>query len=383
MSDGEERRNMRKGIRGVGGRLVAPLGAIAIFAILVFGIGSTAATPVYGPAPPPTVLLTIPELDAVAANTSYVFAQGVENCQYIYAVVAPFDSVGIYSTLPVAPYTCTEGSLAIALQTNCGIGVSAGVREAPVKSVDGRQVADTTTCCSCATDVLYDIVGGVLYRITDWGLNVTVVTTIPVWHYSAAEDFGLTYDQVGNFSHDLIVTQSNNGMIYLVNATTGATTWFMNLGTYASGPSVAPMGWGPYGGDLIVAEKNKGQIVAITPGGVVSTVAYWPISNAVAFDNAPSGYGFGPGNYVLFVANYTSGALEAWNSTQVQSGTPSPYAFTQLGWVAGGRNAGVASFSSSGTTSIYASNTLKLSAIAFVTFTPSCCSSGSCSTAPP
>jgi len=215
-------------------------------------------------------------------------------------------------------------------------------------------------------------VDGTLYSITDWGTTVTTLATFPV-PSGVREDMGLTWDQVGTFNHDLIITSSSNGQIWLYNITTGTTTLFMKLGMYISGPQVAPLGFGSYGGDLLVAEKHANQVVAITPGAVVSTVTAWTESTGVAFDNAPQGYGFGPQAYTLFVANFTSGALEAWTNSQLVGYNTT---YNSQGWLMSGNDNGIASFTGTGATTLFASNTLRLSAISFVAYTPNCCTSG-------
>ena len=350
MANNEQRRVKRMGARGVVAGILTPIGAIGVLAILIMGVGAGSATPVYGPAAPPTVLTTLPTIDAVAANTSTVFYQNVNNCQDVYAM-APFGSPGIYSVLPVPQGTCTEGSLAIALTYNS---------------------------CGCASDVLYDVVGGTLFQITDWGTVVTPLASFPV-PFGVREDMGLTWDQTGNFSHDLIITSSSDGQIWTYNITTGITTLFMKLGMYIAGPAVAPYGFGSVGGDLLVAEKHANQVVAITPLGVVSTVTSWTESTGVAFDAAPQGYGFGPNAYTLFVANFTSGALMAWTNSQLVTYNS---AYNSQGWLMSGNNHGIASFDGTGATSLYASNTLRLSAITFVSYTPSCCTGNGCGSQP-
>jgi hypothetical protein len=346
-----------KNVRGIAARWITPLGAVAVLAILVLGIGSASAGPSTGPAPAPTTLLTISEADAVAANTSTVFAQGVMNCTQIWAV-APWGGAGVYANLPSNAH-CTEGSLAIALETSCQT-VNLSAREGPAAG----------SCCNCEQDVLYDIVGGVLYRITDWGTNVTVVATFPD-PYGDGQNWGLTWDSVGTFNYDLIVTRSTGGAIWTVDPLTNVVTPFKTLGKTIMGPTVAPMSFGSWGGDLLVAEKHLNQVVAITPGGVVSVVTSWARSNGVTFVTAPAGYGFGAHNYDLFVANYTSGAIEAWNSTELG-------AYISDLFDAGGSNAGIAAVTSSGVASLWAGQTERLGAINSVTYTPPCCSTYSC-----
>jgi hypothetical protein len=367
---------------GLRTRWLAPLGAVAVIVLLVMGAGSAAAcsTP---PSTAPTVLATIPLLDAIAANSTTVFIQGVTNCSEIYAI-SESGSVSLYATLPIGPnVTCSEGALALAPSTTCSYSTS-NVTVAPTSlsssgSGEWGKKGSHGKCSPCHNNsgmVLYDVVAGVLYEITDGGSNVTIVATFSVPNASNL-NMGLAYDQVGAFHHDLVVTSSSGGKVWLVNES-GNVTLFTSLHTYIGGPAFAPSWFGSYGGDLMIAAKRVGEIYAITPGGNVSWAANWSKPNAVTFPSSSSsgnGYGgcgsgytgtcsFGWNHYVLFVANYTSGGLEAYTQNQLKH-------YAGQGFIAGGLNQGIASFTSSGNTTLFAGNTEKLSDIAFITCFPS------------
>lgn len=379
MVGGQGRRGLRfAGSNWLRARVIAPAGAVAILAILVLGTGTVAATAT-PPPEPHTDLATIPLIDAIAATPSVVFAQGVTNCSQIYAI-SPWSNVSVYATVPVGNATCDEGSLVVAPALNCSyeLGPSLAVAEA---TGEGGLVGEWghTGCSPChkqLTLALYDVVAGVLYEITGGGSVVTPIAKFPVPNV-ASENLGLAYDQVGLFNHSLIVTSSSEGKIWLVNAT-GNVTLLTELYTYIAGPAVAPIGFGSYGGDLMVAEKKKGHVEAITPNGTMSIVANWTDANGVAFPSSLSHHWwslsdwtpsdgcitpkctFGPNHDVLFVANYSSGALEAFPASDLQN-------FSGQGFVIGGVNHGIASFAANGTTTLFASQTERLSAIAFIT----------------
>ncbi len=349
--------------------VLTPLGAIGVFVIMFLSVGTTAATP--SPTQPNNVLTTIPGLDAIAANSTVVFAQAEQNCSQIWGI-APWDAVGIYAHVPITNANCTQGSLVIApANTSCG-NLSLGINAPAAASRSGPAVygAWTSSCppCPCVADDLYDVTGGSLFQISDWGTIVTTMDTFPV-PIVPRENMGLTYDQVGTFDHDLIVTSSDTGNIWLVNITTYAVTPFLKMGTYISSPAVAPMSFGSLGGDLLVAVKHNSQVDAITPGGIISVVTHWKFANSVAFST--SNNTFGPDNDVFFVANYTSGALEAYTASQL-----APYA--GLGFVAGGHDAGIAAFNSLGVKTLFGTGTDRVSAIAFITANPACCCCHTC-----
>jgi hypothetical protein len=319
--------------RGLLVGLLSPLGAIAVIALMVFSIGAASAA-----APPAEVsytLGTVPLLDAIAVNSTDVFAQGVTNCSTIYAI-STTGTMSVYATIPLpANVTCDEGALALV----------PAVPPCPCQC-NGTVVGPET---------LYDIVGGYLYAITNGGANVTLAQHFYV-NPTLKENLGLTYDQIGLFQHDLIVSTSEGGKVWTYNTTTGATSLLVQLHTYIGGPVIAPLTFGRYGGDMIIAEKRMGEVVAVNPWGNVANISNWSKPNAVTFPPGPSATGFGANHLVLFVANYTSGAVEGFPASDMTN-------FTGQGFLAAGLNQGVASFTAGGTNTLFAWQTQKLSFI--------------------
>jgi hypothetical protein len=313
--------------------LLMPFGALAITAILLLGAGSVAAA-----APPPETsytLGTLPLLDAIAVNSTDVFAQGVTNCTQIYAVNTS-GAMSVYASIPLgANVTCDEGALALV----------PAVPPCPCEC-SGAPVAPET---------LYDIVGGYLYAITNGGATVTLVHHFYV-NPTVKENLGLTYDQVGLFQHDLIVTTSEGGKVWTYNTTTGNVSLVTQLYTYIGGPVIAPLTFGKFAGDIIIADKRLGEVVAVNPWGSVLNITNWSKPNAVTFPPGPTASGFGPNHLVLFVANYTSGGIEGFPASDMTN-------FTGQGFLAGGLNQGIASFTAKGVNTPFELQTQKLSFI--------------------
>jgi hypothetical protein len=375
MNQGEQRPGtMRRGITGLGARFYAPMGAVAVLALLLMGTGAAGACG-STTQPQPTVLTTIPLISTVVANTTNVFAQGETNCTQIYSIDA-WGNVKVYATLPNQTNPCSEGALALVPTTVCVSQWSAGAATASPAGAWGNRGGGCGRCQKeVVVDTLYDALNGVLYEITQGGSNVTAVG-----HYKVpaneTENMGLTWDQVGNFSHDLIVTSSSGthsgGWIWLFNTTTQNSTELAYLDTYLAGPAIAPTWFGSYSGDILIGDKTSGQVLSITPSATVTVVTNWTKALSVAFPSSPSFGGtcgggsscsFGHQHYVFFVANYSSGALEAFPASDFRH-------FGNQGMVAGGVDHGIASFTSSGTTTLFLNNTQRLSEIAFVTCFP-------------
>jgi hypothetical protein len=382
MSEGGSSSRVRSRSKRWIARVLTPAGALAVLAFFV--LNATAASACCPPpSSSPTVLATIPLIDAIAATPQVVYIQGVQNCSQIWAVNS-WGGVSAYATVPVPNSHCTEGSLVVAPYSNCNSSSSwSPGQEAGVRSTDasasgawgnGGGGGGCNPCHQQNIEVLYDVVGGSLFRIMPGGTNVTYVANFTV-PYGAKENLGLAYDSVGMFNHSLIVTSSQNGMIWLVNATSGAVTDFAELNTYIAGPAIAPSWFGTYGGDLFIAENKKGTVDAITSTDSSSVVANWARPNAVTFPSSSGsggsggcgggggGCSFGQDHDVLFVANYTSGALEAYPASALQN-------FAGMGMIAGGHNHGIGAFDANGTTSLFAGQTQRLSDITFITCPP-------------
>jgi hypothetical protein len=386
---------IRMNMRGFGTRLAVPLGAVAVLAILVLGAGTAGASS-GSPAPPNNVLATIPLVATVTANSTMVFAQGVTNCSEIWGITTS-GTVAVYANVSTGTGVCQEGALTLSPHLICVPSTPGNVSYGPARDGNwgrggngGSGGCNPSPChnhnSNSGSEVLYDVINGYLYEITEGGSNVTLITTFDVPQVKS-ENMGLTYDQVGDFDNDLIVTSSSNGAVWLVNAT-GVVTLLATLNTYIGGPSVAPSWFGPYAGDVLIAEKHLNNVVAISPSGNVSVVANWTTPNAVAFPATSGGYGqgwgngcsggyggcsFGSNHDVFFVANYSSGAVEGFPASDFQN-------FTSQGFIAGGLNAGIGSFTSGGATTLFAGNTMRLSDAAFITCfgTSGCGGHGGC-----
>lgn len=382
----EGHETVRTGFRHLSLRVWTPVAAVAVFAVLLFGTGGAGAC--YTPSnPTPNVLATIPLVATVAANSTMVFAQGVTNCTDIWGIT-PSDNVSVYTTVPITKDVCQEGALTLAPISICpstgpGNGslsprvVEWGSHGGGGKGSSGCQKNPCYRGYSTG-QILYDVIDGVLYEITQGGSNVTKIASFTV-PSTTSENMGLTWDQVGTFGHDLIVTSSSQGKVWLVNQT-GNVTLLAELHTYISGPTVAPWGFGSYGGDLLVAAKHLGEVVAINATGSTSIVANWTTPNAVSFESTGGsgggpvqsagssggcGYGgrgcsFGPDHDVMFVTNYSSGAVEGFPASDF-------YYDSSQGFIAGGLNSGIGTFTSSGSTSYFATETQRLSDLSFIT----------------
>ena len=118
---------------------------------------------------------------------------------------------------------------------------------------------------------------------------------------------GILFDSVGTFGNDMLIT-TNSGQVYRVNSA-GSASLLASVGEDTEGLDIAPAGFGPYGGQLIVASEGSGAIRAINTLGSISFVA--AVSSAEELTFVPLNLG-ASGNPVegFYGANYTPNVLK-------------------------------------------------------------------------
>jgi MBG domain (YGX type) len=125
--------------------------------------------------------------------------------------------------------------------------------------------------------------GGEVYKIS--GGVVSPFATIPD---APADHTGITFDHVGTFGYNMIVTTSddnnltNGGKVYEVDST-GSPTLIADTGFQTiKGPAVVPSAFGTYGGQLLVADDFNGAVHAIDgSGNVTYDVFDWSGAGAI------------------------------------------------------------------------------------------------------
>ncbi|MDB4894858.1 MAG: hypothetical protein JWN15_1120 [Firmicutes bacterium] len=152
---------------------------------------------------------------------------------------------------------------------------------------------------------IYVLQGTHVVKVTADGSSVTTFTTIPSLSPTHS---GITFDQVGTWSHDMIVT-SQSGEVWRITSA-GVATMVKQLpaGVMIEGPAVAPNSFAPYGGWVLVGSENTSRVYAISPSGTVAIAADWPSAESIHVipDNACS---FGTSGGSFFSANYPYGLV--------------------------------------------------------------------------
>lgn len=83
---------------------------------------------------------------------------------------------------------------------------------------------------------------------------------------------GIAFDPYGNFNFAMIVT-TNSGNVYKVNSSGVATLLASLPGVVLEGIDFAPSGFGPVGGQVVIASESQNTLFAITPGGSVTNMS--------------------------------------------------------------------------------------------------------------
>jgi hypothetical protein len=82
---------------------------------------------------------------------------------------------------------------------------------------------------------------------------------------------GIAFDTVGRFGHRLLVAgpsaHGDGGVVAAVDCRGRVTTVASGLPVFEGGFVVAPAGFGPHAGELVVPDELSGRILAVTPAG--------------------------------------------------------------------------------------------------------------------
>jgi hypothetical protein len=119
---------------------------------------------------------------------------------------------------------------------------------------------------------------------------------------------GIVFDDVGRFGYRLLVTAgapNRATTVFAIDCLGRVATVAVNAPAMEGGIAVAPLSFGPYGGDLVAPDENTGQIWALAPDGRFSLVARSPLASGgdIGVESAafvPVGFN---GEWAAFVAD--------------------------------------------------------------------------------
>jgi Tol biopolymer transport system component len=127
-------------------------------------------------------------------------------------------------------------------------------------------------------NLIYVTVGANIYQITPDGSSVTLFKNIPSLPNGEAS---ITFDTVGTFGNKMLISD-RRGPIWSVTPA-GVATQIGDFLRQIEGIQVAPMSWGPYGGQLIGGYEFGNDIYAMNSSGVTTLVESWDTPEGAVF----------------------------------------------------------------------------------------------------
>ncbi|HWI62727.1 MAG TPA: hypothetical protein VNT75_12855 [Symbiobacteriaceae bacterium] len=195
----------------------------------------------------PSLFTNMPDAIGVAATRDRLFVTTYCNDPRILWAIDSAGNKTAFATLPNRGAGCYEDYLA----------VSPGLGGFPA-------------------NYIYVVQGGNIIQVSADGASVSLFATIPGFQPTHN---GITFDQVGTFGYDMILTGAN-GTVWRV--TSGGSRSQIAAGLpQVEGPVVAPMSLAPYGGWILAAAENVSRVYAISPVGAVQVAANIPSAESV------------------------------------------------------------------------------------------------------
>jgi hypothetical protein len=211
----------------------------------------------------PTMFTTASFPTGMAASPGKLYVS--EYCQPQIDTISSTGMVTLFATLPGNPGECKERYLVIAPSNAAKAGFT-------------------------PTDI-FVTEGGVVYKVSPDGLNVTTFATLAGCGYDHS---GITFDHAGPFGFNMIVT-CPSGDIWRVDST-GTPFLIANLGLGAAdyeGPAVVPLDSSTWAGQVLVADEDHNAVHAIAADGTLSLYVFslFAAEGVLIVPSTPCGFG--------------------------------------------------------------------------------------------
>ena len=144
--------------------------------------------------------------------------------------------------------------------------------------------------------------GPAIYKVT--GGTVTPFALMPD---CGQDETGITFDHVGTFGYNMIVT-CDNGPVWQVDGT-GIPTFIADAATHLEGPAIPPLSFGPYGGQILAADEDSGGVHAIDNTGNITYDVFsnYGAEGVLVIPSAPCTFCDGGGAQFQAIQNFQSG----------------------------------------------------------------------------
>lgn len=258
-------------------------------------------------------------------NMAPVFAAG---SVFVSGLTQPAGIVATpYKLLFTVPYSIGNPRLIMSVDSLGAVTLFATLPNRPISELPAEEyIAISPGLGGFPASFVYVVQGTNIVQVTPDGLTVSVFATIPSLPCSHS---GIAFDHVGTFGFDMIISAGGGGgcggptgEVWRVNSAGVATLVATVTGTptpILEGPEVAPLGFAPYGGQIVLASENfgGGTVFAVSAAGVVSTVASVADAEDVRFiPPNPCNFGSSGGSYFQTRYSDTPGASSIWKFPQ-------------------------------------------------------------------
>ena len=159
--------------------------------------------------------------------------------------------------------------------------------------------------------------GNGLYHFSNNGASQSAFTVTGATALNSDYVKGIAFDPFGNYGFDMIVTTAS-GNIYRVNSSKVATLLASIPNQVVEGIDFAPAGFGPVGGQVVVASESANTLFAISKTGVVTNLSTLGVSIGAAEEIGfvPLNLGSGGPLEGFYAAAYPSSGIQKANASQ-------------------------------------------------------------------
>lgn len=156
-----------------------------------------------------------------------------------------------------------------------------------------------------------------LYHFTNDGSIQGVFTVTGATSLNSEYVKGIAFDPYGNYGHNMVVS-TDQGNLYRVTAA-GAATLLANIpGQVLEGIDFAPAGFGPVGGQVVVASESAATLFAVSTGGSVTNMSTLGVTIGAAEEIGfvPLDLGLGGPLEGFYAAAYPGGGIQKADASQ-------------------------------------------------------------------
>ena len=155
---------------------------------------------------------------------------------------------------------------------------------------------------------------GGLYHFSNNGATQGTFTVTGATGLNSEYVKGIAFDPFGNYAFDMLVS-TNQGNLYKVNSS-GAATLLAHVGNVVlEGIDFAPAGFGPVGGQAVVASEDANALFAVSNTGTVTNLGVsTPGAEEIGF--VPLNLGLGGSLEGFYGAAYSNGGILKADASQ-------------------------------------------------------------------